>query len=272
MSVLYVVSTPIGNLSDQSDRAKHLFNSIEYVIAEDTRVSKKLFMENKKKVTIISVHEHSPQSKLEQAVNFLEKGDTVLVSDAGTPGISDPGNEIVRLAVKSGHRTTPVPGPSAVSAALSICSWPVNRFIFLGFLPRKQNDRISLLKSVKENFGSVVCFESPHRLQKSLKDIETVTEDCEIMVCRELTKIHEEVFRGSSSEAQKHFIDPIKGEFTIVIRETLSENPGISDETILAEIYQARKMGLTGRSIVDHVVEKFPGTKNKTYQLEISSR
>ena len=271
MGTLYVLSTPIGYLSDLSERAKYILDNIEYVIAEDTRVSKKLFKNNKNNINIISVHKFSPNSKIKQVINFLSKGDTVLLSDAGTPSISDPGNEVVRLAMEGGYKVTPIPGPSAITAALSICPWPSSQFTFLGFLPRKENERINSIKKITSIPGLIIIFESPHRISATLKNLEEIIDDRLIFICRELTKIHEETFIGTSFEAQKKFSKP-RGEFTIIISGDDSKKEMLSDEIILEEINHARLNKMSGRKIVDHVTTILSIKRSRVYSLELQSR
>lgn len=271
MSTLYVLSTPIGNLSDLSSRAKDILDNIEFVIAEDTRVSKKLFSNNQKKIKMISVHDHSSLSKINQAIKLLNLGDTVLVSDAGTPGVSDPGAKVVKIAMEKGHIIVPIPGASAITTALSICPWPTNKFTFLGFLPRKEREKIINLEEIVNISGLIVFFESPHRIINTLQSIKTVMNDRDVFICRELTKIHEETFIGKPSDAIKYFSKP-KGEFTIIIKGNSSQKSLISDETILKEISIARNKELTGRKIVDYVINNFSVSRSRVYRLEIQSR
>ena len=271
MSTLYVLSTPIGNLSDLSSRAKDILDNIEFVIAEDTRVSKKLFSNNQKKIKMISVHDHSSLSKINQAIKLLNLGDTVLLSDAGTPGVSDPGAKVVKIAMEKGHIIVPIPGASAITTALSICPWPTKKFTFLGFLPRKEREKNRSLEEIGNISGLIVFFESPHRIINTLQSIKTVMNDRDVFICRELTKIHEETFIGKPSDAIKYFSKP-KGEFTIIIKENSSQKPLISDETILKEISIARNKELTGRKIVDYVINNFSISRSRVYRLEIQSR
>ena len=271
MSTLYVLSTPIGNLYDLSSRAKDILDNIEFVIAEDTRVSKKLFSNNQKKIKMVSVHDHSSLSKINQAIKLLNLGDTVLVSDAGTPGVSDPGAKVVKIAMEKGHIIVPIPGASAITTALSICPWPTNKFTFLGFLPRKEREKIINLEEIVNISGLIVFFESPHRIINTLQSIKTVMNDREVFICRELTKIHEETFTGKPSDAIKYFSNP-KGEFTIIIKGNSSQKSRISDETILKEISIARNKELIGRKIVDYVINNFSVSRSRVYRLEIQSR
>ena len=271
MGTLYVLSTPIGNLADLSERAKNILDNIEYVIAEDTRVSKKLFKNNKNNINLISIHKFSPNSKIKQVTNFLSKGDTVLLCDAGTPSISDPGNEVVKQAIESGHKVTPIPGPSAITAALSICPWPSNQFTFLGFLPRKENERKNSIKKINSTNGLIIIFESPHRISETFKNLEEILGDRLIFICRELTKIHEETFIGTSFEAREKFSKP-KGEFTIIISGQDSKIEELSDEIILEEIHNARLNKMSGRKIVDHVTSMLSIKRSRVYSLELQSR
>jgi 16S rRNA (cytidine1402-2'-O)-methyltransferase len=216
MPTLYLVATPIGNLEDMSLRAIRILSQVRLIAAEDTRKTKRLLSAYNIKTPLVSYYEHSKLSKLSQLLRQLEEGDIALVSEAGMPGISDPGYELVTAAIEHGIPVVPIPGPSAVLAALAISGLPANQFLFLGFLPRRKGERRRLLQSIALETHTIVAFEAPHRLLKALADVLEVLGNRRIAICRELTKIHEEVFRGTISQALEHFTTP-RGEFTLVI-------------------------------------------------------
>jgi 16S rRNA (cytidine1402-2'-O)-methyltransferase len=216
MSVLYVVATPIGNLEDISLRALRVLREVKLIAAEDTRRTRRLLSTYNIKTPMTSYYEHNKQTKLDYILDCLREGDIALVSEAGMPGISDPGYELIVAASQRGIPVVPVPGPSAVTTALAISGLPTDRFTYIGFLPHKTNARRRALESVASAAGTIIALESPHRLLAAINDILLILGDRRIAVCRELTKLHEEVFRGRVSEVIKHFTEP-RGEFTLVI-------------------------------------------------------
>ena len=271
MSTLYVVATPIGNLADLTARATQILSGVPVVAAEDTRVTRKLLNHIGALPSLESLDEHTSPERLKSVVARLGTGDMALVTDAGTPGISDPGSALVSEAVAKGHDVVPLPGPSAVSTALSVTGWAFDRFLFLGFLPRRQNDRIGALQSAATESGPVVIYESPHRVKATLYDISETLPDRQLVVSRELTKLYEEIFRGTASEAIAHFTDP-RGEFVIVIEGT-GQQPAneISDDEIIEAIRELKSQGLQGRTLVDRVVELTGAPKNRVYRLSLES-
>ncbi len=216
MPILYVVATPIGNLEDISLRALRMLREVKLIAAEDTRKTKRLLNTYDIKTPMTSYHEQNKRAKLGYILGRLEEVDVALVSEAGTPGISDPGYELIVAASQRGIPVVPIPGPSAIITALVISGLPTDRFIYIGFLPRKSGDRRRLLESVAAELGTIVALEAPHRLKEALNDILLVLGDRRAAICRQLTKIHEEVFRGTIRQALEHFTEP-KGEFTLVI-------------------------------------------------------
>lgn len=216
MSVLYIVATPIGNLEDISLRAIRVLREVNLIAAEDTRKTRRLLARYDIGTPMTSYYEHSQRSKLEYILERLKQEDIALVSEAGMPGLSDPGYELVTAASERGIRVVPIPGPSAVITALVVSGLPTDRFTYLGFLPHKTAARKRLLESAVSEPGSIVVLETPHRLRAALEDIKLVLGDRRIAVCRELTKRFEEVYRGTVSQASEHFRTP-RGEFTLVI-------------------------------------------------------
>ena len=216
MPVLYVIATPIGNLEDISLRALRLLREVKLIAAEDTRTTRHLLNAHNIKTPLTSYHEHSKRAKLDYLLNYLEKEDLALVSEAGTPGLSDPGYELIVAAIERGISVVPIPGASAVITALVVSGLPTDQFLYLGFLPRRKGQRQRLFSSILDEPRTIVAFETPHRLRKALSDIEEILGNRRLSVCRELTKVHEEIFRGRVSQAREHFAEP-KGEFTLVI-------------------------------------------------------
>jgi len=216
MPILYVIATPIGNLEDISLRALRLLGEVKLIAAEDTRRTRRLLNAYNIETALTSYHEHSSRGKLDNLLNYLEKEDLALVSEAGMPGLSDPGYDLIVAAVERGISVVPIPGVSAVITALVVSGLPTDQFVYVGFLPRRKGQRQRLLGSIMDEPRTIVAFETPHRLREALGDIEEILGDRRVSVCRELTKVHEEVFRGRVSQAREHFVEP-RGEFSVVI-------------------------------------------------------
>lgn len=225
MGTLYIVATPIGNLEDISARALRVLREVGLIAAEDTRQTGKLLSHYGITTPTTSYFEHNKLTKLDVILNRLETGDVALVSDGGFPGVSDPGYELIREAIARGVTVTPIPGPSAILAALVVSGLPTDSFVYLGFLPRKANDRARSLAANAAESRTLICLEAPHRLIDSLNDIRRELGNRRLAVCRELTKLHEEVFRGTVAEAIAHFNQSdVRGEITIVIEGWRSED------------------------------------------------
>jgi 16S rRNA (cytidine1402-2'-O)-methyltransferase len=216
MPSLYIVATPIGNLEDITLRALRVLREASLIAAEDTRTTRKLLSHYDIHTPLTSYHDHNRAQKIPVIVKALEQGDVALVSDAGTPGISDPGLELVQAAIDRGVSVVSIPGPSAVITALAASGMSADHFLFLGFLPRRKGERQGLLRSVSELPYTIVLFEAPHRLQQTLADLQEVLGDRQMAAVREATKLYEEVFRGTVSQCQEHFALP-RGEFTLVV-------------------------------------------------------
>ena len=218
MGTLYLVATPIGNLEDITARALRVLREAGLIAAEDTRHTRQLLAHFDIHSPMTSYYEHNKLAKLDQILSALAAGDVALVSDAGTPGLSDPGYELVRAALHAGHAVVPIPGPSALLAALVASGLPTDAFVYLGFLPRKGSDRQRLFASAVREPRTLVAFEAPHRLLDTLRDVEATLGDRPVAVARELTKLHEEIFRGTASTARAHFAEKeILGEITLVV-------------------------------------------------------
>ena len=217
--MLYIVATPIGNLEDITLRAIRILKEVDYVFAEDTRVTKKLLNHLEIETTIYRYDEHTKQHQVENIVNLLKEGKNIaLVTDAGTPCISDPGYEVVDEALKNDIKVVPIPGVSAMTAAASVAGVSMRRFVFEGFLPKKKG-RQTLLKSFADEKRTVMFFESPHRVVRTLKDIEEFIGEREVVLIREITKIYEEIVRGTTKELIEKFENKtLKGEYVIIVR------------------------------------------------------
>ena len=203
--MLYIIATPIGNLEDITLRAIRTLKESDYIAAEDTRHSRILLNKYEIGTPTISFHSYSDERKLEQLLGFLKEGKNVaLISDAGTPGISDPGYKLIRAARKEGIKVIPIPGPSAFLTALSASGLPTHQFLYLGFLPLKKG-RQKLLDSLVEETRTLVFYESPHRILKTLAELANKFGERPIVIARELTKIHEEYFSGTAQEALEYF-------------------------------------------------------------------
>lgn len=216
---LVLVGTPIGNLSDISPRARETICAAKVVMAEDTRRTAK-FVEDRRR--LYSYHDHNAAGRIPQILGFLADGLTVaLVSDAGMPGISDPAYRAVRAALGDGHQVTAIPGPTAVVCALAASGLPTDRFAFEGFLPRKRGARISRLEEMSTYGGSIVYYLGPHHLLKYLEEMGRVLGNRPVCVAREMTKLHEEYFRGNIDMAAEHFTGKkVRGEITLVVGGT----------------------------------------------------
>jgi 16S rRNA (cytidine1402-2'-O)-methyltransferase len=268
---LYVVATPIGNLEDITLRALRVLRAVDLIAAEDTRTTRKLLSHYDIHTPLISYHEHSPPEREAQILEALERGDVALVSEAGTPGISDPGLRLIREAVRRGHRVVPIPGPSAVTAALAVSGLPTTPFLCLGFLPRERNERREHIAAVAQLPYTLVIFEAPHRLRASLSDLLELLGDRQVAIARELTKVHEEVWRGSLAAAVRHFeaVQP-RGEFTLVIEGAAQPAPQPwTEEQVRALLAQRKAEGAHARTAVREVAELAHWPRRDVYRVWI---
>jgi 16S rRNA (cytidine1402-2'-O)-methyltransferase len=268
MGKLYLVATPIGNLEDISLRALRVLREVSLIAAEDTRTARTLLSHYSIPLKVISYNEHNMARRTPQILRALEVGDVALISEAGTPGVSDPGYELTLATLEAGHEVSPIPGPAAVIAAASASGLPLKQFTFLGFLPRRAAERRRLLESVAEERRTLVAFESPHRIRAALADALAALGDRRIAVCRELTKLHEEVFRSTISAAIAHFTEP-RGEFTLVIEGDTDSGPEVDDEDLRAEIRRLRESGVSARDAATHVSRAFGVPRGRAYALAI---
>ena len=275
MGKLYVVGTPIGNLEDLTPRAARILGEVSLIAAEDTRVTRRLLSHLGIHVPMVSYNEHNQHQRLPALLEDLGSGDLALVTDAGMPAVSDPGSDLVAQAAAAGFQVEAVPGVSAVTTALSMSGMSGDGFLFLGFLPRKARERRAKLEGLTESTHTLVVFEAPHRLKATLRDILAVLGEREMSICRELTKLYEEVFRGTASEALAHFSEP-RGEFVLVIRgvTTTAAASGPTDDQ-LEEAGQRlaafRKDGVRAKDAVAQVSDALGMTKNRVYQMWVES-
>lgn len=218
MGTLYLVATPIGNLDDITLRALQTLQEVPLIACEDTRHTLKLLTHYGLRKRLVSLHAHNEERQLHTLLSHLRTQDLALVSDAGTPGVSDPGVRLVAAAVAEGLAVVPVPGPTAPVAALAGSGLPTNQFTFLGFLPRRRGELERLFKDYRSGLPTLVFFESPHRIEKTLAIIEAVLGDRWLVIARELTKTHEEFLRGPAAVLRAHFrARPARGELTVVM-------------------------------------------------------
>lgn len=273
MSTLYIVATPIGNLDDLTLRAVELLRSVSVVVAEDTRVTRKLLDRVESTARLISFHRKSGEEGVGTIVRLLDDGDVALVSDAGTPGVNDPGQRIVAAAIGRGHDVVPIPGPSSVIAALSVCGFYADQFASYGFLPANGSRRRRVLQQVAAQSMVAVMFETPHRLRDALVDMSGILGDRALVVCREMTKLHEEIWRGTADEALSYFEMP-RGEFVIVVaplERSASDATVMSDEdakqVILDLASKAEEMSGSRRDLVDAIAIQTGLSRRLVYQV-----
>ena len=266
MPALYVVATPIGNLEDITLRALRTLREVSLIAAEDTRKTRRLLDAYEIRTPMTSYFEHNKLAKLDYILSRLEAGDVALVSEAGTPGISDPGYELIRAVGERGMQVVPIPGASAVISALAVSGLPTDRFTFPGFLPGKAGERKKRLAALGNDPGTLVFYEAPHRLLAALTDMLAVLGDRQIAVCRELTKLHEEVFRGTVSGALEHFDTP-RGEFTLVVAGKKEEaRPVISDD-VTRRLEELRTAGMRAKEAVAAVSEATGVPRRDVYRV-----
>ena len=267
MGTLYLVATPIGNLEDITLRALRILGEVPLIAAEDTRTTRKLLTHHGiRGQRLLSYTERNRRSRTPAILAALQQGDVALVSDAGTPGISDPGMHLVEAAVAAGYLVAPVPGPSALTAALVASGLPARRFHYLGFLPRQASHRRRLLRQVAALPETLVAFEAPHRLRAALADLRETLGDRRVAVCRELTKLHEEIFRGTLSQALEHFAEP-RGECTLIIEGAGDTKPKLqAPEGIDDELRALRAQGERARDAVRTVVRHTGRSRQEVYR------
>jgi 16S rRNA (cytidine1402-2'-O)-methyltransferase len=269
---LFVVATPIGNLEDITVRALRVLREVAVIAAEDTRRTAHLLARHAITTPTTSLHEHNEAGKSNGLVARLQRGDSIaLVSDAGTPTVSDPGGRLIRAVIDAGLRVEPVPGPSAVLAALAASGLPTDSFSFLGFPPTRSKDRKSWFDRVRLVRGTIVFFEAPHRIQDTLHDFEREIGNCDVAVGRELTKIHEELVRGPISDVSKR-VGEGRGEFTIVtyVGQTTEYSKPTEPEpsAIMAEFGEMTIIsGVTKRKAINMLARRHGIAPNRIYEI-----
>lgn len=269
MPTLYLVATPIGNLEDITLRALRILQEVTLIAAEDTRTTGRLLAHYDISTPQTSYHEHNERGKLERVLTALQSGDVALVSDAGTPGLSDPGYQLIREAIARGVEVVPLPGASAVVAALVASGLPTDSFVYLGFLPRKQAGRQRVLAEQSAQHRTLVAFEAPHRLLDALNDVLAVLGDRPLAVARELTKLHEEVFRGKASHALAYFeANAPRGEITLVIggADTI-ETPIWDEAAVRVALQQALAQGQSMKQASRSVAKQAGWSARAVYNL-----
>lgn len=275
---LYLVSTPIGNLEDITHRAVRLLGEVELIACEDTRHTRKLLNHYGINTRTVSYHEHNERERAAELLRLIESGsDVAIVSDAGTPGISDPGYRLARLAIESGVRVVPVPGASALIAALVVSGMPTDEFFFGGFLPARSGARRARLTELRSFAATLIFYEGPHRIAATLKDAREILGEREAVVARELTKMHEEVARGRLSELSVRFSSPenARGEMVLIIDRTViksesaNENSGASIASLVAA---SEAEGLDHRAALKKAARELGVSRDEAYRRLVAER
>lgn len=270
MGTLYIVATPIGNLEDMTFRAVRILKEVRLIAAEDTRTSRVLTQHYGIETPMTSYHEHNKLRKLDSIFDALDAGDVALISDAGTPGISDPGYELVQDAIQRGFPVVPIPGANAVITALVASGLPTDSFIYLGFLPKKANARRDLLESLQHEPRTLVCYESPHRIVAALEQVAVIMgSERPVCIAREMTKKFEQYWRGTAQEAYQHFSsENPKGEVTLIIGEAITDS--VWDEAqVLSALQQKLDEGESLSRAAKQVAALSGWKKNAVYKLGV---
>lgn len=276
MGKLYLVGTPIGNLGDMTYRAVETLKSVDFICAEDTRVTAKLLNYFDIKASLISYHEHNAKTAGNVVVQRILAGENgAIVTDAGMPCISDPGEDLVKLCAENGVEVNVVPGPSAVVSALAVSGLDTSRFAFEGFLSVTKKQRFSHLAEVKNCTSTMIFYEAPHKLIYTLKDMLEYFGDRKISLCRELTKIHEEVFRTTLSQAIEHYtVNKPKGEFVLVIEGAKAEDL-VKAETIEDAFLQVKALvdkGMRGADACKEIAKATSFSKGELYAMLLQEK
>jgi 16S rRNA (cytidine1402-2'-O)-methyltransferase len=273
---LYVVATPIGNLADVTHRALQILNGVHLIACEDTRHTHKLLQHYGITTRTISYHEHNEQERTAQLVDLLKQGnDVAVVSDAGTPAISDPGFRLVRAAIENDVPVVPVPGPSALISALVAAGLPTDEFFFAGFLPSRSTARRARLAELKTVPGTLVFYEGPHRLSATLKDAYEILGEREAVVARELTKLHEEIKRGHLSELANFYTDEQnpRGEIVVLIdRNTIGTTISQTEASVAELVQQFEQDGMDHRAALKKAARELGLSRAEAYRRLIAER
>jgi 16S rRNA (cytidine1402-2'-O)-methyltransferase len=271
---LYLVATPIGNLADITHRAIEVLRTVDLIVCEDTRHTQKLLNHYGIKTKTISYHQHNEQARAAFLIEFLKQGrDLAVVSDAGTPAVSDPGFRIIRAAIESDIGVVPVPGPSALIAAIVASGLPTDEFFFAGFLPSRSNARRTRLHELQSVPGTLIFYEAPHRLAETLKDAHEVLGEREAVVARELTKLHEEIRRGRLSELASHYAnEEPRGEIVVLIdREVISAAVRV-DASVAELVDQYELDGMDHRAALKKAARELGLSRAEAYRRLIQER
>ena len=268
--LLYIVATPIGNLEDITLRALRVLKEVDVIAAEDTRHTQILLSHHDIHTPLTSYHEHNEKTKAQDLVARLARGQNIaLVSDAGTPTISDPGFRLVVQAIRAGVRIIPIPGASALTAVLSATGLPTDRFVFEGFLPAKKKQRRERLQILRDEIRTLIFYEAPHRLRDALDDIHELLGNREAVLAREVSKIHEEFLRGPISELVSALGGgDVRGEVTLIISGSAGESRA-NEDLLKAEIRELKRQGLRVKEIAEVLGEKFGYPKKDIYRLAL---
>ena len=268
--ILYIVATPIGNLEDITFRALRVLREVDVIAAEDTRHTQILLSHHDIHTPLTSYHEHNEKTKAQELVTRLARGKNIaLVSDAGTPAISDPGFRLVVQAIRAGVRIIPIPGASALTAVLSATGLPTDRFVFEGFLPAKKKLRRERLQTLRDETRTLIFYEAPHRLKDTLDDIHELLGNREAVLAREVTKIHEEFLRGLVSTLVRELgSGEVRGEVTLIISGSAGESR-VNEDLLKAEIRELKGQGLRVKEIAEVLGEKFGYSKKDIYRLAL---
>jgi 16S rRNA (cytidine1402-2'-O)-methyltransferase len=271
MPILYLVGTPIGNLEDISLRALRVLGEVSLIAAEDTRTTGRLLQHYQIETPMLSYHDFSDQGRISQLIEALSTKDVALVTEAGMPGLSDPGYRLVKEAIEAGIKVVPVPGPSAATAALVSSGLPTDKFLFLGFLPRQQKARRALLTGVARLPYTLVLYEAPHRMLELLADMRDLLGDRQLSIGRELTKLYEEIWRGPISLAIEHFSQGrIRGEFTVVAAGAGEDVRRWTESEVRESLAEYLSKGLKRKEAAELVAEISGWRKKEVYDLSIS--
>jgi 16S rRNA (cytidine1402-2'-O)-methyltransferase len=274
--VLYLVGTPIGNLSDLSERGRETLESVDFIAAEDTRVTSKLLSRFQIKKPLVSYHQHNAKQSGDTIITRLLKGENgALVTDAGMPCISDPGELLVKECVKLGIDLVVVPGPSALIAALAVSGLDTSRFSFEGFLSVTKKQRNKHLQDIKSSSNTLIFYEAPHKLIATLEDMLAVLGDRKAALCREMTKIHEQVLRGTLSELlQYHVSTPPRGEYVLVIEGAKEQDQnagGLTLEDALKRVQEYRNQGLSPTQACKKAAAESGFSKSELYRYTVGN-
>ncbi len=269
---LYVVGTPIGNLEDMTFRGVRILQTVDLIAAEDTRHTGKLLQHFQVTAPQLSYHDHNSTSRIPELLELLRSGKVIaIVTDAGMPGISDPGYELVKACVEAGITVVPIPGASAVITALCAAGLPTDRFVFEGFLPTKEGERRDRLEFLKSEVRTIILYEAPHRLRQTLQDLAAALGERQIVLARELTKLHEEFWRGKIVEAIAHYKErQPQGEYTLVVAGLAPSQPQLSEAELKSELQQLIQSGISRSQASRQLAKATSLPRRHLYQLALA--